>query len=68
MSDYLQNLVRGLIAARISATAPSHAAYALPPEERVREFNAWMESHAGNTVVLPDEAMEREAIYGDRGV
>jgi hypothetical protein len=33
----------------------------------VREFKAWVESHTGNTIVLPDAAMERESIYGDHG-
>jgi len=28
----------------------------------------WTASHADITVVLPDEAMERESIYADRGV
>jgi hypothetical protein len=42
-------------------------AHELSNDERLQEFNAWVESHAGNTVVLPDEAMERESIYGDHG-
>ena len=46
---------------------PSPPAHALSPEEWVREFRAWVASHAGNTVVLPDAAMERESIYGDHG-
>jgi hypothetical protein len=49
------------------ATRSTRPAYELPPEEWMRQFKAWMQSHAGNTVVLPDEAMERESIYGDRG-
>ena len=47
--------------------ASSRAALAISVEERLREFNAWINSHAGSTVVLPDEAMERESIYGDHG-
>jgi hypothetical protein len=49
------------------ARQPSLAANQLPPDEWIREFRAWVESHAGNTVVLPDAAMERESIYGDHG-
>jgi hypothetical protein len=67
VSEYVQNLVRGQIAARSSLSAEPRPAYELPPEEWVRKFEAWAESHAGNTVVLPDEAMERESIYADRG-
>jgi hypothetical protein len=36
-------------------------------EERLRLFHDWVNSHGGNAVVLPDEAMERESIYGDHG-
>jgi hypothetical protein len=59
----LEDLVRDVLLAR----QPSPAAKELPPDEWVREFKAWVESHAGNTVVLPDAAMERESIYGDHG-
>jgi predicted double-glycine peptidase len=37
-------------------------------EERREHLRKFLESHAGNTVVLTDEAMERESIYGDRGL
>jgi hypothetical protein len=47
--------------------SPSQPAYECSSEEWLREFNAWVNSHEGNTVVLPDEAMERESIYGDHG-
>jgi hypothetical protein len=46
---------------------PSPPAPELSPEEWIRQFRAWVASHAGNTVVLPDAAMERESIYGDHG-
>jgi hypothetical protein len=59
----LEDLVRDVLLAR----QPSPAANQLSPEEWVREFKAWVESHDGNTVVLPDAAMERESIYGDHG-
>ena len=49
------------------ARQPSHVADQLPPDEWISKFKAWVESHAGNTVVLPDAAMERESIYGDHG-
>ena len=37
-------------------------------EEWIARFHAWMDSHADQTVVLSDEAMSRESIYGDRGM
>jgi hypothetical protein len=37
-------------------------------EEWIARFHAWIDSHAGQTVVLSDEAMSRESIYGDRGL
>jgi hypothetical protein len=40
---------------------------ALPFDEWMRNFEALLASFAGNTVVLPDDAMERESIYGDHG-
>jgi len=43
------------------------AAPDLSTDEWLRQFHAWMATHAGNTVVLPDDAMERESIYGDHG-
>jgi hypothetical protein len=47
-------------------TGSNRPAYELPADEWMRQFRAWTQGHAGNTVVLPDEAMERESIYGDR--
>ena len=51
----------------LRARQPSPIANQLPPDEWIRKFKAWVEGHAQNTVVLPDEAMERESIYGDHG-
>jgi hypothetical protein len=59
----LDELVRNLLLSQ----QPSPPAPELSPEEWIREFRAWVASHAGNTVVLPDAAMERESIYGDHG-
>ena len=47
----------------------SPPAYALPPEEWVRQFEVWTRSHAGrNLPVLSDEAISRASIYADRGL
>ena len=37
----------------------------LTPEEWVRQFDAWVNSHDPNIPVLSDEAMSRESIYPD---
>lgn len=37
-------------------------------EEWIARFHAWIDSHAAQTVVLSDEAMSRESIYGNRGL
>jgi hypothetical protein len=68
VSEYVRNLVHKQVATRGSVGADSsRPGRDLPPEEWVHRFEAWVASHAGNTVVLPDEAMERESIYGDHG-
>lgn len=36
------------------------------PEEWIRQFREWVQSHDPNTPVLSDEAMSRESIYPDR--
>ncbi len=50
------------------AAQPSAAASELNADEWLRRFEAWSASHAGIAVVVPDEAMERESIYADRGL
>jgi hypothetical protein len=37
-------------------------------EEWLRELTAWSESHSATTPLLSDEAMDRESIYGTRGL
>jgi hypothetical protein len=60
VGEYLQSLVSGQVSRRSGKRE-------LSPEEWIRRFEAWVASHSGTTVVLPDAAMEREAIYGDHG-
>jgi hypothetical protein len=38
----------------------------LTPEEWVRQFHAWTQSHDRTTPLLSDEAISRESIYQDR--
>ncbi|MGL4498026.1 MAG: hypothetical protein ACRCU2_03100 [Planktothrix sp.] len=37
------------------------------PEEWVKAFREWAESHRGDRPSLSDEAISRESIYGERG-
>ena len=60
VGEYLQSLLSGQVAARSGKSK-------LSPEEWIARFEAWVASHSGNRVVLPDAAMDREAIYGDHG-
>jgi Arc/MetJ-type ribon-helix-helix transcriptional regulator len=39
----------------------------LDAEEWSRELTAWSESHTSNKPLLPDEAVERDSIYGAGG-
>ena len=66
VADYVRNLVSKQVVAATS-TIYLRPAYERSNEEWLREFNDWVNSHSGNSVVLPDEAMERESIYGDHG-
>jgi hypothetical protein len=74
VSEYLQNLVRGQIARQqavspVSQTACELHPEELHPEEWLRQFREWTQSHAArNLPVLSDEAIGREAIYSDRGL
>lgn len=38
----------------------------LTPEEWVRQFRAWAQSHDRTTPLLSEEAISRESIYPDR--
>jgi hypothetical protein len=67
VSDYVQHLVLEKIAAQPEAAA--RPAYELPPEEWIRKFNAWTESHAAlNLPLLSDADISRESIYRERGL
>lgn len=65
VADYDLNLVSKELA--VNSTTYGRPAYERSHGEWLREFNDWVNSHEGNSVVLPDEAMERESIYGDHG-
>ncbi|HEY9851263.1 MAG TPA: hypothetical protein V6D28_17475 [Leptolyngbyaceae cyanobacterium] len=37
------------------------------PEEWIKAFREWAESHRRDSPLLSDEAISRESIYGERG-
>ena len=69
VADYVQNLLRRQVMAGPNPVTTSRPAYELSPEEWIREFRAWSQSHAHDDLpVLSDEAMSRESIYEERGL
>ena len=50
---------------RLEARVEAEAA--MSTEQWLREFHAWVHSHATTTPLLSDEAISREFIYGARG-
>jgi hypothetical protein len=45
----------------------SGPAHELSGEQSRQNLQAWTKNHAGSTVVLADEDMDRESIYGGHG-
>ncbi len=69
VSAYVQNLVREQITARSGTVIAFRPAYELPPEEWVRRFREWTQSHATlDLPILSDEDISRESIYRERGL
>ena len=54
--------IRQRLRVRHSGSQPHSA------EEWSRELAAWSVSHSTTTPLLPDEALDRESIYGVRGL
>ena len=65
VEDFLFHVVEE----KSSAAAALRPDYELPPEEWVRKFEAWTQSHAAdNLPLLSDEDISRESIYRERGL
>jgi hypothetical protein len=58
----------GVASIRQRLKALHSSSYAHSVEEWSRELAAWSESHTTATLLLPDEAFDRESIYGTRGL
>jgi hypothetical protein len=41
---------------------------AIPPEQWSRELHVWVRSHSTTSPLLSDEAIDRDSIYGTRGM
>jgi hypothetical protein len=67
ISHYVENVLRRE-ALVCSAAEVFRPAAELTFEERRAHLRKFLESHAGNTIVLTDEAVDRESIYEDRGL
>jgi len=59
--------VDALIEKVLVANRPETGPNRLPYDEWLRRFNEFLANRPPNDIVLPDEAMERESIYGDHG-
>jgi hypothetical protein len=66
----LEAWVRELAAAEANVDRPAAERRSLQdeltPDEWVRQFDAWVDSHDRTTRLLSDEAISRESIYPDR--
>lgn len=65
----LDDVVEVGIAAIRSWLNSRHAgSSAVEADEWLRDFTTWIEGHSTSTPALPDEALNRDSIYGSRGL
>ena len=62
----LEALLEVLVRRHVNPSETGSPSTGLSPDQWMRKFHAWLGSNAGNSVV-PNDAMERESIYGDHG-
>lgn len=67
LEAFVEQVLRERSSAGLREGMRSQTSHELSFEERLSEFQTWVNSHADNTVVLAHESMERESIYGDHG-
>lgn len=58
----------GIAAIRSRLNSRHAASAAEQPDQWFREFTAWIEGHSASSPPLPDEALDRDSIYGTRGL
>jgi hypothetical protein len=58
----------GIASIRQRLNATGSASALQTTEDWFRELSAWSESHSTATPLLPNEAIDRESIYGARGL
>jgi len=61
-------IAAGLAALRERLEAQPESGTESGPEEWTRELHEWIHSHSTSTPILPDESLERDSIYGTRGL
>jgi hypothetical protein len=64
VANYVQTLVSGQVLTKKAADF-SQPARELSFKQRRQNLQSWAKSHASNSIVLSDEAMSRESMYGD---
>ncbi|MDQ3815252.1 MAG: hypothetical protein M3347_15125 [Armatimonadota bacterium] len=73
VSEYMHHLLMAQLGTSSSngAAQPERKlpfAATATPEEWIRAFNQWADSHQDIQANIPDEALRRENIYDDRGL
>jgi hypothetical protein len=58
----------GIATIRQNLGSRSKASYAHDAERWFGKLQAWSESHTTKTPLLPDETIDRDSIYGARGL
>jgi hypothetical protein len=58
----------GIASIRERLKADRSASNLQSAEEWSKKLAAWSESHSATTPLLPEEALDRESIYGSRGL
>jgi hypothetical protein len=58
----------GISALRERLAANRNSGSEMGAEEWTQELHAWIHSHSTSTSILSDEAVERDSIYGTRGL
>jgi hypothetical protein len=61
-------IAAGIAALRERLEAHPDPGTEMAPEEWTRELHEWIHSHSTSTPILAEESVERDSIYGTRGL